>query len=128
MAKKRLGDASVRQILTVDRVAYTPEEKKSIKSGHECCAVDMESAIAASVASRHGVPFVVIRSIVDDCNCAIPKVLADIVQEDGQPDIFALAQKAIKQPRLIVSAIDLGMRSRRAALSLSLFLTDYLQK
>lgn len=126
-AKAQLKDESEHTLVTVDEVVHSTEKKLLLNLASGCCAVDMESAFAASIAQRTGVPFLVVRSISDDCNCSISSIFAESMRSDGNPDIGYLLMACFRRPSTIPAAIRLGIQTKRAADSLSCFLTDYLE-
>jgi len=58
--------ASVGAILTSDRVVAEPESRQELHHRSACCAVDMETAALARIASMHSLPFSCIRAIADE--------------------------------------------------------------
>lgn len=59
-------------LLSVPVVLESPAAKRAAAAATRAVAVDMESAAIAAVAARAGVPFVVLRAVVDGADDALP--------------------------------------------------------
>jgi adenosylhomocysteine nucleosidase len=59
-------------LVTLDRAARSPEEKAGHGRKHQAVAVDMESATLARVCRAAGVPFLVVRAILDHLDYQLP--------------------------------------------------------
>jgi adenosylhomocysteine nucleosidase len=60
-------------LLTVPAALESPEEKHAAAAATHTVAVDMESAAIAAAAARAGVPFVILRVVVDGVADALPR-------------------------------------------------------
>ncbi|PSR21526.1 MAG: hypothetical protein C7B45_10430 [Sulfobacillus acidophilus] len=60
------------RLLSVGKLAATPQEKSRLRALHHARWVDMETFAWASVAERHGIPLTAIRVIVDGAWDYIP--------------------------------------------------------
>ena len=70
-------------LVTLDRVARSPEEKAGHGREHRAVAVDMESATLGRVCRAAGVPFLVVRAILDHLDYQ----LADPVDDKSRGDL-----------------------------------------
>jgi adenosylhomocysteine nucleosidase len=76
------------RLLTADRVARLPDEKRSLGSRHAALAVDMESLAVAEVCVERGVRFLAVR------------VVNDVVDEELPPDVERLLAQPSNAARL----------------------------
>lgn len=81
-------------------------------------AVDMESAAVAAVAHQRGLPFVVLRAIVDEVDDAIPVALNDSVDAWGRPRPLHLVGALARHPSLLGELPRLYSRMQRATRAL----------
>jgi adenosylhomocysteine nucleosidase len=84
--------------------------KRELHARTGALAVDMESHIAASAASRHGLPFAVARVISDGAGRALPPAALAGMKPDGSMDagavLRALARRPGELPALIRTALE----------------------
>jgi nucleoside phosphorylase len=59
-------------LVTLEQAARSPREKAAHGREHQAVAVDMESAVLARVCGAAGVPFLVVRSILDHLDYHLP--------------------------------------------------------
>lgn len=67
------------RLLTVPRLVATPEEKRALGEQSGAGAVDMESAVAARLCKKHGVPFGCVRAVSDDGRTPLSPQLATVL-------------------------------------------------
>jgi adenosylhomocysteine nucleosidase len=77
-------------------------------------AVDMESAIVARAAQRHGLPFAILRVIADPAHRPLPSTALVAMRADGEVDLAAVLGALIREPGQLPALIRLGLDSRRA--------------
>jgi adenosylhomocysteine nucleosidase len=99
------------------------EEKRRLRKQTGAAAVDLESGAVGQVASAHGIPFAVLRSICDPADRALPpaalaalglrgeievwRVLISIVAHPGQlPALFELAAAAAAAKRSLAERVS----------------------
>jgi nucleoside phosphorylase len=79
------GIASVRgALLTVGRVVETPTEKSRLHRAHDALAVDMESAILATVLSERGIPAAAARVVLDTAEESVPASFGAVLRHPAQ--------------------------------------------
>ena len=86
------------------------------KAGAE--AADMESAAVARVAHRHGLPLLVVRSVVDPLGLTLPAVVADHVDESGHVPLAPLLRGLLRRPGDVADLLRLASGFRSALASL----------
>ncbi len=74
-------------------------------------AVDMESHIVAALASRHGVPFAVLRAVSDTAAQSLPPAARVGLGPDGKPNLFAVLRALSVDPRQLPALIRTGRDS-----------------
>jgi adenosylhomocysteine nucleosidase len=77
-------------------------------------AVDMESAIVARAALRHGLPFAILRVVADPAHRPLPSAALVAMREDGEVDLAAVLGALIFDPRQLPALIRLTRDSRKA--------------
>lgn len=99
----------------------TPLESVEAKSaafrGTGASAVDMESSAVAEVATLHGVPFIVVRAIIDTARDAIPPAVAGATVA-GSLELHRLLLGLLRSPGEIAAMVRLARRYRAAMRSL----------
>jgi hopanoid-associated phosphorylase len=104
------------QLTGAERVISTPGEKAQLYNETGAAAVDMESHIAAEVATAHRVPFAACRVIIDSAYTVLPPAAMLGVRSDGTPDFGAVIRSVLKMPRqlpdLIRTAFDACIAQR----------------
>jgi adenosylhomocysteine nucleosidase len=90
-------------VLGVDLPVTEPEDKLRLFHQTGAAIVDMESHIAASVASDHGLPFAVLRVVVDPAYQRVPPAALRGMRPDGSLDPFAVLRALWRSPGDIAS-------------------------
>ena len=65
-------------------IVATPGEKRALHAQTACRTADMESVAMARVAQQGGVPFLVLRVIVDSAAMCLPASLLNALDDDGE--------------------------------------------
>lgn len=111
--------AKVGLVLGRDLALLTRAAKRAAFRDSQALAVDMESHGVAEVASRAGVPFLVLRAVADPHSRSIPGWVAGSIADDGSVAyariVFGLMLRLWEVPALIGLAAD----SEQALASLS---------
>jgi hopanoid-associated phosphorylase len=105
-------------LLSVASPLLTAAAKTSAHQRYEALAVDMESAAVAAVAEKHGLPFLVLRAIVDECDDLIPAALNGSVDAWGRPRPLKLMAALCRYPSLWGELPRLYSRMQRATQAL----------
>jgi len=110
--------------VTVDSVAWGPEEKARLGDwmGHDI--VEMESFWVGRAAAERGVPFLAVRVISDHAGDRIPEI-PGLVNDDGSVDYSRLLPHVRQHPELVPIMAEQAERSRRAIESLRAFMTAF---
>jgi hopanoid-associated phosphorylase len=117
--KKALPDAVFGEpVFAAEDTVSTVFEKEALWKGTGAVAVDVESGIGAAAAERYGLPFAVLRVIIDPAHRTIPTSAAAGVREDGSTDALAVLRSLMKRPAEIREIARLAGDSRRANKSL----------
>ena len=105
-------------IFAADATVMTVLEKEALWKGTGAVAVDMESGAAAAVANHYGLPFAVLRIIIDPAHRSIPVSAAVGARENGTTDAFAVVRSLARRPGDVGEIIRLADDARRANRSL----------
>jgi len=96
------------------------EEKQTMAHVSGAIAVDMESAAVGRVASQAGIPFMVIRAVVDSADEELPPCIAKAMNNRGRLQMKKLLPTLIFQPVLWPKLICLSWHFRAATRTLKL--------
>jgi adenosylhomocysteine nucleosidase len=101
-------------LLSVQAPLLTITDKSEAHRQHAALAVDMESAAVAEVAREHGLPFLVLRAIVDEVDDTIPVALNNSVDPWGRPRTMGLIAALCRHPSIWADLPRLYSRMQRA--------------
>ncbi len=105
-------------VFAADATVRTTLEKEALWKGTGAVAVDMESGAAAAVANHYGLPFAVLRIVIDPAHRSIPVSAAVGARENGTTDAFAVIRSLARRPGDVGEIIRLADDARRANRSL----------
>lgn len=105
-------------LLSVRQPLLTTADKSAAHQHHAALAVDMESAAVADVAHERGLPFVVLRAIVDEAGDTIPTALNNSVDAWGRPRTLGLIAAFCLHPSVLAHLPRLYSRMQRATQTL----------
>jgi len=105
-------------VFAADATVMTVLEKEALWKGTGAAAVDMESGAAAEVAEHYGLPFAVLRVIIDPAHRSIPISAAVGARENGNTDGLAVIRSLMRRPGDIGEIIRLADDARKANRSL----------
>lgn len=99
-------------------VLRTRQEKAALACRWGAHATDMESAAVAEAARGEGVPFLVVRAIVDPAGAHVPECVVRATSPEGRLAIGTLLGAALAHPAEITALVDLarGFRAARRGL------------
>lgn len=115
LAPSTVCTAALRQ---VSAPLLDPPAKAALRAATGAAAVDMESAAVAEVAAAAGLPFLILRVVLDDAGAALPAPLLAAVDGQGRPRPLALLAAFARRPGLVLSATALALARARAAATL----------
>lgn len=96
----------------------TAVDKGALRKRTGADAVDMESHIALEMAAAQGIPFAVLRAVIDPVSRDIPAWISATVREDGTTDLARVLCGALTHPKDIPSLMALGGDHRKAIVAL----------
>jgi adenosylhomocysteine nucleosidase len=88
--------------------------KAALHVASGAAAVDMESAIVAQAAVRHGLPFAVLRIVADPAERALPRAALVAMREDGGINVAAVLSALARAPQQWPAFAQLALDSRKA--------------
>jgi nucleoside phosphorylase len=95
---RRLPHARVGAFYADGRMIASVDAKRALGRDHGVLAVDMESHIAARVAARHGLPFLVVRLVSDGVDHMLPPAITVSMKPGGAIDTAAMLGSLLRQP------------------------------
>jgi len=117
------GDAV---LVTALRVAGF-KGKQRLAASYSASAVDMEAALVARIAKRHGIRFEAIKAISDELRFDMPPV-SGFVTAQGQMRAVAFAGYVAVRPKWWVPTVHLARNSRLASKNLSAALEHLIEQ
>jgi adenosylhomocysteine nucleosidase len=99
-------------------VLETREQKADLHKHTGAIVADMESAAIMRVAHKNNLPFVAVRSVIDEAHDVIPAELTRHIDIFGTLDISGLITEFFYRPRLVIDGYSLfrAMKSARVTL------------
>ena len=113
LGRRAVCDAA---LVHATQVLASAAAKRELAERCGAAVADMESAAVARIAQRHGVPLLVVRSVVDPAALSLPEVIAERLDDSGQLPMAALLRGLLRQPRDLITLLRLA-RGFRAALA-----------
>lgn len=104
--------------ITTNEIIWQAESKRALAATlepNEIGIVDMESTAIASVSNRHGLPFIIVRSITDLLDEDLPLNFNLYRGEDGRVDSARIVKAALLRPRALSGLMELRRRSELCA-------------
>lgn len=105
-------------LLSVTSPLLTVAAKANAHQQYGAIAVDMESAAVAAVAEARGLPCLVLRAIVDECEDTIPEALNGSVDAWGRPRLLSLLSAFFRHPSVLGELPRLYSRMQKATQAL----------
>lgn len=96
-----------------------PSQKACLHARTGAIAADMESGAVATVAGEAGVPFLVVRAVVDSVDMRVPSSASAAVDEQGKVHLRRLIVVLFTRPKEWVSLLRLGVNFRAAQATLT---------
>jgi adenosylhomocysteine nucleosidase len=114
---ERLGIPSETILFGAERIVASAAAKFELFTTTNAAAVDLESGAVALVASRHGIPFAVLRAICDPADSDLPPAALVPPNRHGAIALTRILGSVLTQPRQLRSLPALAanaMAARRA--------------
>ena len=113
------------EILSVDRVAVTAEEKRELRTRTGAAAVEMESAAVEAKAREWGVPFRCVKVVSESAAQDMPLDFNQYRDSAGRFSLPRIALAAVLHPFTVMPALrELDRNCRAAAERLGEFFAD----
>ena len=93
-------------------------EKEALWNATGAVAVDMESGHTAEIAAHYGVPFAVLRVVLDPAHRAIPLSALAGARDDGETDPLAVVKALLRRPGDLPGLLRLAEDTRKASRAL----------
>jgi hypothetical protein len=123
----RIGPtARLGAIVGGDTMVANAEAKAALHKATGALAVDMESHVAARIASAHGLPFAALRVMSDAADRTLPKAALAGMRPDGGMNLPGVLCALAKAPRQLPALIRTGQEAETAFKALALLGGDHL--
>lgn len=117
------GSVIVERFLTASTMIASADAKKRL--GRIAAAVEMESFAVLTEAATHAIPAIAIRAISDGADEDLPMNFDGILDDSGNVVKSRIAGALMRAPHKLPALVQLGRRSRDAAVKLAGFLERY---
>jgi len=114
-------------IVTVTKVATTPGTKRWLGESINATAVDTEAHAVANVASKAGIPWGVVGSVLDDRDFDAPAIIDRVGAGPNERGITAYLKYVTNHPQDFPSLMKLGKASTLAGASLTTFIRAFME-
>jgi len=111
-------------LLSLDRVATTPQEKSGLRARSGADAIEMEAAALAGRARKWQIPFYAIKVVTDTASESFPLDFNRLRTPEGRFSIPKIIAAVLLRPAAIPALINLNRRCSQAAKILGDFLAD----
>lgn len=110
----RLEDCQSGAVVAVDAAVVTPRDKARLHGDTGARAVDMESGGVALAARDAGLPFLVVRAVIDSADQGLPTAAAGAMRADGSVNKFAIVSGLSRAPWQIPMLVRLARADKIA--------------
>ena len=111
-------DAHHMPVFASDATIISVAEKQALWNATGAVAVDMESGHAAEVAAQYGLPFAVLRVVLDPAHRAIPASALAGARADGETDPLAVLKALLRRPGDLPGLLRLAGDTQKASQAL----------
>lgn len=111
---KTIGCLEPVTLAGVDRPLTSLAEKRALHAASGAVAADMESHVVAQLATRHGLPFAVLRVVADPATRDIPPAALAAMGADGGIDVPRLLAALGRDPAQLKALMRLAGDTARA--------------
>ena len=118
-------DSTSGLLVSLPSIARTADMKSWIGNRLNVAAVDLESHTVCSIASEAGIPFLVVRSVVDAVDFNLPHFVTEIAQGPSDRRVWPAIRYIARRPWQLPILIDLKEASRAARGNLTRFCQDF---
>ena len=112
--RKLLPDAISGAVAAADGPVTTPVAKAALRASTSAAVVDNESEATAEFAARHGLPFVVLRVVLDDCATSLPDAALVALTSTGGTSLARILASLLANPRQMPDLIGCGRDAAHA--------------
>jgi hopanoid-associated phosphorylase len=109
LPKARLGVLAGSNAIVAHR-----SEKSALHCATNAVATDMESHVAAKVASEHGIPFAAVRVVSDSHRQSLPPAVLVAMARSGKVDVPAVLRSLLSKPGQIPALIRTAWEAEKA--------------
>lgn len=100
------------------QVVASPAAKRALAEQTGAVLADMESVAIARVAHRCGLPLLVVRSVVDPLELALPAIITDHIDDNGRVPLAPLLRGLLRRPGDLRVLLQLASGFRASLASL----------
>ena len=116
--KTAIARAEMARIAGVDRPLSGVSEKRALHAESGAAAADMESHIVGRIAAESGLPFAILRVIVDPAERRLPPAALVGMRSDGAIDFRAVLTSLAASPSQLPAVMRLTVDTGRARATL----------
>jgi nucleoside phosphorylase len=114
-------------IVTVSRVPTTPGAKRWLGEAINATAVDTEAHTVAATATKAGVPWGVVASVLDTRDFNVPAIIDRLGSGPNERGLTAYIKHLSNSPQDLLDLVRLRRASTRASASITTFMTAFME-
>ena len=118
-------DSASGLLVSLPSIARTANMKSWIGDRLSVAAVDLESHTVCAIAAKAGIPFLVVRSIVDVMDYNLPPLVVEISQGPSDRRVWPTVKYLTKRPWQLPTLIELKGAARTARGTLTRFCREF---
>ena len=115
----RLGGMMQRHALAGSAILADPAAKRAARAATGAAIIDLESGAVARVATRHNLPFAVLRAVCDPAGRTLPPLALAALDAGGRIGSGRVLASLLRQPWQIPALLGLAGDAMRARLALA---------
>lgn len=115
---QRLPYAVSGQVWGSETIVTTPLAKAELYRHKHCILADMESQIVAEAAVDAGLPFAILRAVIDTADMALPPAAHAPLDSLGRPRLGSILLSLVRRPSQLPELLRLGRNNHLALAAL----------
>lgn len=116
--KHCLPQAETGKVWGSGSMVVTPSTKAELFQRSQCMIADMESQIVAEAATDAGLPFAILRAVIDTADMGLPPAALAPLDGQGNPKLGNILLSLMQQPSQLPELLHLGRNNQLALAAL----------
>ena len=116
--KHNLPRAETGKVWGSESMVVTPSAKAELYLRTQCMIADMESQIVAEAAAAAGLPFAILRAVIDTADMGLPPAALTSLASQGKPKLGLILLSLAQRPSQLPELLRLGRNNQLALAAL----------